>query len=206
MPMHKRFLQRSRAVLPYFLAAMFMFPSCDGDFLGFNCDDDTTAPPQPTAEYIVYNFDTDLDGWSVGTSGKSLDAAVWMASEGGMVKLDGSDFGSFDGEPNSWIYKEITVPSSASKFSFRTCAHNRDGATGSLRVRLADDGGTWHTLLDWEQMTGVEGEYNWINRSADIKRFAGKTVRFYIEQGDDGEGSHEQRYVDTVTIKYKKED
>ena len=154
MPIHKRFVQRSRAVLPYFLAAMFVF-TC--------CTDDETGPPPPTAR---------------------------------------SDQGTLDGEPNSWIHKSITLPSKASKFSFRTCAHNRDGATGSLRVRLADDGGTWHTLLDWEQMTGVEGEYNWVNRSADITMFAGKTVRFYIEQGDDDIGTHEQRYVDTITIKY----
>ena len=193
MPSRKRVLHRFRAVLPYFLAAMFVFPCCT---------EDETGPPPPTARYLVWNFESDLNGWSTGTGGNGWGTVTWLDFESGIVKLDGSDQGTLDGEPNSWIHKSITLPAKASKFSFRTCAHNRDGATGSLRVRLADDGGTWHTLLDWEQLTGIEGEYNWVNRSADITAFAGKTVRFYIQQGDDDIGTHEQRYVDTITIKY----
>lgn len=194
MSINKRCSRRSRAVLPYFLVVIFAFPCCDKDT--------TAPPPPPSAKYIVDDFETDLDGWSIGTSNKPLDSVTWLDKEGGIVKLDGADGGTSDGEPNSWIHKSFTLPAKASKFSFRTCAHNRDGATGSLRVRLVDDGGIWHTLLDWEQLTGVEGEYNWVNRSADITEYAGDVVRFYIQQGDDDIGVHEQRYVDTITIKY----
>lgn len=194
MSIHNRHLRRSRAVLTSFLAAIFVFSSCDKDT--------TAPPPPPSTKYLVWHFETDLDGWSVGTGGNGWGTVTWLDKEGGIVKLDGSDEGTLDGEPNSWLHKSITLPAKASTISFRTCAHNRDGATGSLRVQLEDDGGTWHTLLDWEQLTGIEGQYSWVNRSADITAFAGKDVTFYFQQGDDDIGTHEQRYVDTIKIKY----
>jgi hypothetical protein len=193
MSIHNRHLRYSPAVLTFLLAAIFVFSSCDKD---------TAAPPTPSTKYLVWNFETDLDGWSVGSGGNGWGTVTWLDKEGGIVKLDGSDEGTLDGEPNSWLHKSITLPAKASILSFRTCPHDRDGATGSLRVQLEADGGTRHTLLDWEQLTGVEGQYIWVNRSADIAEFAGKAVRIYFQQGDDDIGTHEQRYVDTIKIKY----
>jgi hypothetical protein len=78
--------------------------------------------------------------------------------------------------------------------------HNRDGADANLRVRLVDEGGTSHTLRDWEEFTGSEGVRNWEERTVSIAAFAGQTVTLFFEQDDNGPGTHEQIYLDEIRI------
>jgi hypothetical protein len=153
---------------------------------------------------IIYNFKNDLDGWEIGTSGKELDSATWFEEAGqppGCVKLDGSDFGSPDHEPNSWIYKEISLPDKCTTLTFLTSAHNRENANAELRVRLIDESQVSNILLDWELANnGIEGELVWIEKTVHISSYAGQNVILHFEQGDNDIGIHEQRYIDKIRI------
>jgi Subtilase family len=154
---------------------------------------------------ILFTFTSDLQGWSTGVTSSETgccNSVIWQfrSSSGGIVKLDGSDGGTSDGEPNSWMFRTIDIPSGATTLKFITSAHDRDGASGALRVRL-HDGSTFHTLLDWEVLTGIEGQLVWVPRQANITSFAGQSVTIYFEQGDNDIGVHEQRYIDNVSIR-----
>ncbi|KAA3610482.1 MAG: hypothetical protein D8M58_05275 [Calditrichaeota bacterium] len=154
---------------------------------------------------IIYNFTDGLDGWSTGTSGKQLDSITWIDWAGeplGCVKLDGSDFGTSDHQPNSWIYKEIILPDDVSTLSFITSAQNRIGANAELRVRLIDENQVSTVLIDWELANdGLDDEFDWLNKSVSISEFAGQTVTLFFEQGDNDIGNGEQRYIDKIEIK-----
>ena len=153
---------------------------------------------------IIYNFNSDLDGWQSGTSGKNLDSVSWIDWGGqppGAVKLDGSDFGTSDHEPNSWIYKEISIPDKSNTLSFLTSAHDRENANAELRIRLVDENQNSHIILDWELANnGIENELTWIEKKIDISSYSGQTVILYFEQGDNDVGNHEQRYIDKIQI------
>ena len=153
---------------------------------------------------IKFSFDEDLEGWNIGTSGKSLDGVLWIDYCGqppGAVKLDGSDSGNPDKQPNSWIYKEIKLPEKVTTLNFITSAHNREGANAELRVRLIDESQTSNILIDWELANpGVEGECIWIEKDVEIYQFAGQTITLFFEQGDNDIGMHEQRYIDNILI------
>jgi hypothetical protein len=149
---------------------------------------------------ILFTFDQDLDGWSTGVASTGLfNSVLWQSRDGGIVKLDGSDGGTSDGQPNSWMFRSIDLPADVTTLRFDTSPHNRAGATGALRVRL-HDGATFHTLLNWEVLTGIEGQLLWTSRQADIAAYAGQTVTIYFEQGDNDIGVNEQRYIDNVSI------
>lgn len=160
---------------------------------------------QDSKDNIIFNFAEGLDGWSTGVSGKQLDGVSWISWDGrppGCVKLDGSDFGTSDHMANSWIYKEIEIPSSAKNLSFLTSAHNREGANGELRVVLYDENQMMHILIDWELANnGIEDELDWISKSVSIETWAGQTIMLFFEQGDNDVGNGEQRYIDKIEIK-----
>jgi Subtilase family len=154
---------------------------------------------------ILFTFTSDLQGWSTGVTSSETgccNSVIWQfrSSSGGIIKLDGSDGGISDGEPNSWMFRTIDIPAGATTLKFMTSAHDRDEASGALRVRLLD-GSTFHTLLDWEVLTGIEGQLVWVQRQANIASFAGQSVTIYFEQGDNDIGKHEQRYIDNVSIR-----
>jgi hypothetical protein len=167
------------------------------------CGDEPTRSSNdpPPVDGPAFTFPNDLEGWSTGVAVTGMfNDVVWMDRDGGFVKLDGSDGGTSDGQPNSWMFRSIEIPAGATTLAFDTSPHNRGGATGALRVRL-EDGTTSHTLLDWEVLTGVEGEFVWAAREVGIAEFAGQTVTVYFEQGDNDIGQHEQRYIDNVSIR-----
>ena len=153
---------------------------------------------------IAFDFESDLNGWETGTSGKQLDSVSWLDWGGqppGCVKMDGSDFGTSDHQPNSWMYKEIALPGNITKMTFITSAHDRENANAELRVRLIDENQLSNILLDWELASnGVEGELVWIEKTVNISSFAGQTVTIFFEQGDNDIGVHEQRYIDKIRI------
>lgn len=169
-------------------------------FFLFSC---STQSEEKTS--IIFNFTNNLEGWNTGTSGKSLDGVTWISWAGmpeGCIKLDGSDFGTSDHEPNSWIYKIIDLPGNVTKLSFITSTHNRANANAELRVRLLDENEISHILIDWELgNNGIEDELDWISKSVNISDFAGQSVMLFFEQGDNDIGINEQRYVDKIEIK-----
>jgi len=165
-------------------------------------DDADEIASGSSCESILFTFDDDLEGWQTGTGGGELDSVVWLSGVGqppGSVKLDGSDFGTSDGQANSSIFNPIEIPSGATLLQFDTSAHNRDGADSELRV-LLDFGKETITLLDWEVLSGAEDVYLWETRTVDISLFAGQTATFVFEQGDNDRGIHEQRYIDNILI------
>lgn len=168
----------------------------------FSC---STQSDEEKIDPITFNFANGLDGWSTGISGKQLDSVSWIDWAGmpaGCVKLDGSDFGTSDHQPNSWIYKEIALPKGVKTLGFITSAHNRANANAELRVRLVDANHDTLVLIDWELANnGIEGEMDWINKSVSISQYAGQTIELYFEQGDNDIGIHEQRYIDKIEIK-----
>ncbi len=150
---------------------------------------------------ILFKFDSDLEGWSTGAATTGIfNGASWSSSSGGCAKLDGSDGGTSDGEPNSWIFRSIDIPNGAATLRFDTSPHNRAAANSALRVRV-HNGSSFATLLDWEVLAGVEGSYTWRSREVSIAAYAGQTVTIYFEQGDNDIGVHEQRYIDNVSIR-----
>lgn len=149
---------------------------------------------------LSWTFDEDLEGWQEGMADdESWGTVRWLKSFGGVVKLDGT---GDRGNPNAWIYQEITLPKDARTLQFRTSAHNRNGADSALRVRLVE-GSNSTTLLDWEviKFTGTDGgQLTFVDRNVSIRDFAGRTVTLFFEQDDNGPGSHEQRYLDDILI------
>ncbi|HSE28888.1 MAG TPA: choice-of-anchor J domain-containing protein [Gemmatimonadales bacterium] len=161
------------------------------------CDDDDGTGPGGGVVEMEWTFDADLEGWESGVDGAGgWGTVVQLDDNGGVVKLDGV---GDPGEPNAWIFQEITLSSTATTLRFRTSAHNKAGADAALRVRV-EAGGASTTLLDWEVLAGAEGQYLWAERSVSVAAYAGQTVTLYFEQDDDGEGTHEQRYLDYIRI------
>lgn len=146
-------------------------------------------------QILQFSFDEGLEGWTPGHMGGEYDSAKWSDDHGnppGSVRLDGSDLGTSDGQPNAWMSRSITLPSDFDLLYFETKA-NMDGA---LRVRLVDDDGASHILLPWEVLAGD----TWRERTADIGLCAGQLVTLYFEQGDNDVGNGEHRYVDNVIL------
>lgn len=163
----------------------------DGD--GFWSSSTTTPQGEPLI--LQFTFDEGLEGWTTGHMGGEYDSAEWSDDHGnppGSVRLDGSDLGNPDGQPNSWMTNTVTIPASFDLLAFETRAE----IDGALRVRLVDAGGASHTLLDWEVLAGEE----WRERTADIGPYAGQTVTLIFEQGDNDAGIAEHRYVDNVIL------
>lgn len=159
----------------------------------------------PASQQILFTFDDDLEGWQTGTvEDHSLGwgSAQWRDWCGddrdeGCIKLDGVGGA---GEPNAWVYRAIQLPSAATTLEFETTAHDRDGSDSEYRVRLVDAAGFSTTLVDWTASSGSEGDYTWQMVTVSIAAWAGEEVTIYLEGGDNGPGSHEQRYYDNVRI------
>lgn len=170
------------------------------------CGGDGDGPTAPGGGAVVmaWTFDRDLDGWAAGTAeGESWGTVQWQIWDdddpSGWIKLDGT---GESGTPNAWISRSIDLPAAAKTLEFRTASHNRPGGDAALRVRLVD-GAAEHVLLGWEVVghTGDDGgDLVWLDRSVSIAAYAGRTVTILFEQDDNGPGSHEQRYLDDITI------
>lgn len=165
------------------------------------CSEDESTPMSnktPSEVLVASRFDTDLDGWSDGTSTTNWGTVTWLSREGGIVKLDGV---GFDGNPNAWISKEIALPADAKTLNTSTSAHDRGDGEVSLRIRIVDGSAVSHTILDWDPMkTGAEG-FEFVPASYDISAYAGQTVTIFLEIGDIDGGGNNQRYIDYVDIR-----
>lgn len=156
---------------------------------------DARPPPDAGDDGLDFTFELDLEGWIADHGDKEYDRALFLPNEGnpgGCAMLDGSDLGSPDGDPNSSLSRVVELPETVATMKFDT----RAAENGSLRVRLLDPGGTSHTLLDWEVLSGP----TWVGRSAEIKDFAGQEVTIFFEQNDNDVGIGEMRYIDNIRI------
>ncbi len=193
-----------RAVLLPLLAAACSTASSSGepDAGGVAADRADAAPrsdarPRSDAgdDGLDFTFELDLEGWIAQHGDKAYDRALFLADQGnpgGCAMLDGSDLGTPDGDPNSSLSRVIELADGAGTMKFDT----RAAENGSLRVRLVDPGGTSHTLLDWEVLSGP----TWVSRSADLAAWAGQEVTIFFEQNDNDVGQGEMRYLDNIRI------
>ena len=143
---------------------------------------------------LRFDFSDGLQGWKGGVSGKPYDRAEWVESDGnGMLRLDGSDVGQPDEQPNSWFSRTLYLPNDAVALRFRTKAVSE----GRLRVRIQPiPSGASAVLMDWDRPTGRE----WKSYTLDLRDYAGKTVVVFFEQNDGGRGVDESRFVDDVEV------
>ena len=147
------------------------------------------------ASGLDFTFEIDLEGWIPQHGPREYDRALFLPDEGnpgGCAMLDGSDLGAPDGDPNSSLSRVIELPDGVGTMKFET----RAAENGALRVRLLDGGGTSHTLLDWEVLSGP----TWVSRSAEVARWAGQEVTILFEQNDNDVGIGEMRYLDNIRI------
>lgn len=173
------------------------------------CGDDDPAGPANDTIIFRWTFGDDLEGWTGGTTPSANswgDVALANADalpdapdeDDGSVKLDGT---GDPGLPNAWIYHtDLALPADAATLAYYAAGHDRDGGNSNLRVVLLDEGGTNHTLADWEEFTGSEGDHHWEERVVSIAAYAGQTVTLFFEQDDNGPGSHEQIYLDEIRV------
>ena len=149
-----------------------------------------------------FRFETDLEGWETGTA---EGAAGWGTAEwrdwcgegrpAGCVKLDGV---GGPGEANAWIYQEFQLPDDVSTLEFETTHHDRAGSSSEYRIRVVDGFGNSHVLIGWAG-TGGAG-MSWQKHTVSLTPWAGQSVTLYFEGGDNGPGTHEQRYYDNIRI------
>jgi hypothetical protein len=149
---------------------------------------------------LFFDFVTGLQGWAPTDAGGPFDSAVHLERDTGVVKLDGTDSPD-DTEPNSWISRTVTIPAAATTLQLDVSAHDRAGANALYRVRLTDGGGAPHTLIDWTEKSGIEGDLTFSTVTTDITAFAGQSVTLFLEQDGNAPGEHEQIYYDNVWIR-----
>lgn len=195
----------TRTVLHRFLlagaAALALSTACS--------DGDGPGGPAPDPVLFRWTFGDDLEGWTEGTTPSAnswgsvalsnADALDDPAeSDDGSVKLDGT---GDPGLPNAWIYHTgLDLPADAGTLAYWAAGHDRDGGDAALRVVVVDEGGTAHTLADWEEFSGSEGVHNWEQRMVSLAAYAGQTVTLFFEQDDNGPGTHEQIYLDEIRV------
>jgi hypothetical protein len=164
-------------------------------FAAAGCGGDN--PAQPADPGIVFGFEDGLQGWSPGTTGNGWGNATWSDRGDGMIHLDGV---GGPGDPNSWVSRGVALPSDAAQVTYRISGHDRRNGDSAFRLRI-EDTGVSTTVHDWQVIVGgTDGNFNWLSFSDDISAFAGKTVNVYFEQDDDGDGTDEHIYLDSISF------
>src|SRR5688572_282822 len=150
---------------------------------------------------ICFDFADGYQGWEgETTSSGGWGSVVHLDRNDGVIKLDGVDDDDGQSEPNAWVYRSVRLLPDATTLTLDVSAHDRDGADALYRVRLVDEAGTPHVLIDWTQKSGIEGSLTFSTVSADVSAFAGQDVTLYLEQDGNAPGAHEQIYYDNVCL------
>ena len=153
------------------------------------------------------NFMSDTQGWIGGNSDdcdQSLAVVTHTAdinhegtANGTLVLRAGSKTGNTT-DPLTWFKKYIAIPDVEGQdaiFELYTRAIGANNA--NIRISVIDDEGNYTTLTEWQKITGDE----WINISADLNAYKGTNVYILIEQGFDGEVSHEEiLFIDDIRV------
>jgi cysteine-rich repeat protein len=148
-----------------------------------------------------FDFRDGFQGWQAGFGSGFLTEVIHFTFETGIVRVHGVDSDDSDMEPNAWIFQTLELHPSVTTLSFDVSAHNRAGADAFYRVRLEDQGGQSHTLVDWTLKSGIEGSFTFSTVTVNIVAFAGQTVTFFFEQDGNEPGQHEQIYYDNIRIR-----
>ena len=167
----------------------------------------------------LFTFDNYLDyeGWNKYIGAKLYDyvsfsgepwiysTAIRTSVDGGpgySIRLDGSDYGNVDSNPNSSIYAKLHVPNSENaKFSFfvRGEAYGFD-AMYRTRIIVNVDGTPKIVSLDSNWVEA--GDNKWREVVYDVSEYKGQDVVFVIEHNSTTkEGDGEILYIDNIQIR-----
>lgn len=146
---------------------------------------------------LDYPFNGSLEHWLPGVSCPSAATGNW-----GAVAWEGPGVAHFDGvgaigTPNAWISKQARLPAGANTLQFDAAGIGFVGADARLQVRIVD-GGVSTVIFD-QVITGVPGGLSFSTHSADIRPWAGRTVRIFFEHDANGT-AHEHIYLDNIRI------
>ncbi|MBR3864248.1 MAG: Ig-like domain-containing protein [Clostridia bacterium] len=172
----------------------------------------------PLNSKTEFTFDKYLDyeGWEKHIGSKQYDyvsfsGEPWVYStatrttvDGGSgysIRLDGSDYGNLDSNPNSAIYSKLKVPNSDNaRFSFfvRGEAYGYDA---DYRVRIITNKNGAPELLSLNKAWTAAGDDKWIEVCYDVSEYKDQEVIFIIEHNSTSkEGDGEILYIDNITI------
>lgn len=146
-------------------------------------------------------FDNGVDGFSSATSGQGWDSIKWTkdfdatGNGGGSVRLDGSDGGSPNNAPNSWIYRSLKLPKDQSYGLNLKYRDAQGGGDALLRVRIESRHGE-KILQPWT----LANDDTWHELNFDLSEFAGEYFTLYFEQNDSKEGGGEFIYFDDIIL------
>ena len=172
--------------------------------------------PLNTKTSFTFDNYLDYEGWEKHIGSKVYDyvsfsgepwqysTAVRTTVDGGSgysIRLDGSDYGNVDSNPNSSIYSKLKVPNSdKARFSFFI----RGGAYGfdaDYRVRIITNKNGTPELLSLDKAWTAAGDDDWIEVCYDVSEYKNQEVVFIIEQNSTTrEGDGEILYIDNISI------
>ena len=173
----------------------------------------------PVLDKNLFTFDNYLDyeGWNKYIGAKLYDyvsfsgepwiysTAVRTTVDGGSgysIRLDGSDYGNVDSNPNSSIYAKLHVPDSDNaKFSFfvRGEAYGFD-ADYRTRIIVNVDGKP--KIISLNSSWVEAGDDKWREVVYDVSEYKGQDVVFVIEHNSTSkEGDGEILYIDNIQIR-----
>jgi hypothetical protein len=158
---------------------------------------------------LHFTFDNDLEGWTSSSNGNPAVVrtppwghAIHTDIQGnGVAELDGQDPAAGDTVANGSISRSIAIPSTATTLRFDVSAHNRDGSSGHLKVRIAGS-----VVLDEVIVNPGDLNFHFETKTVDISTFASRAVTIVFEQHDNGNpggsypGNDKQLLIDNIEI------
>ena len=153
-----------------------------------------------SATRLSFTFTNGFDGWSSGTVGSQKISTTWglvdhLSLGGGVIHLDGRGTGS---GAKAWIYRTITLPDSATTFSFDVSAEVIAGSSSSVRVVIEVGDVTKNFTF---AVSNGTNKLSFKRERVDISQWAGRRVRIFVEQNYNGlSGFDKEIYVDNIKI------
>lgn len=150
-----------------------------------SCGDDP-AGPDPVTLPMTWDFDSGLEGWTLGgRSGGDGAGAASHDQANGRVVLSGYDS---PGVADAWMSREVALPDvdllwiDASVTA--DCVLDQDHDSFA-RIVVTEAGGATSVVEDWTEVDDFTLPGRMVGGS--LEAFRGKTVTITIEQDDEGE-------------------
>ena len=150
---------------------------------------------------LTFDFTANSEGWYRGfTCAAPPYPPDWgiVIYQEQMFVLDGRGPGSNRTEPNAWLSRVINLPATTTLFRFDASAHPFPDNRTRVRIRVVD-GTTSTVILSQLLSVPATGVRSFQTLEANLAPWAGKTIRLYVEQLDDG-ASHGQLWLDTFRV------
>lgn len=159
-----------------------------------------------TPDVLTYDFATGLMGWAPGASCLDQNQPDWgqVVVQEQMFVLNGRGPAGNAGVPNAWVSKVLNIPANATALQFDAAAHFFTGVDSRLTARVLD-GGVSTVIFDRVLVSPANSRV-FSTYFAELTPWAGKTVRIFFEQDDNGfptgayPGSHEQVWMDNIRV------